>query len=71
MQHFLNHPLSERLHGYVKRPLRTESRGVDFTELPPALKAEALVLDGVVRSLDGKTPKRVIVVPRRIVNIVV
>jgi len=45
MQHFLNHPLSERLHGYVKRPLRTESRGVDFTELPPALKAEALAIE--------------------------
>jgi leucyl-tRNA synthetase len=35
-----------------------------------ALKAEALALDGVVRALDGKMPKRVIVVPRRIVNIV-
>jgi leucyl-tRNA synthetase len=35
-----------------------------------AVKASALALDGVVRALDGKTPKRVIVVPRRIVNIV-
>jgi leucyl-tRNA synthetase len=35
-----------------------------------ALKAEAMALEGVVRALDGKTPKRVIVVPRRIVNIV-
>jgi leucyl-tRNA synthetase len=30
----------------------------------------ALALDGVVRALDGRTPRRVIVVPRRIVNIV-
>jgi leucyl-tRNA synthetase len=35
-----------------------------------AVKASALALDGVVRALDGKAPKRVIVVPRRIVNIV-
>jgi leucyl-tRNA synthetase len=34
------------------------------------LRAAALALDGVVRVLDGKTPKRVIVVPGRIVNIV-
>jgi len=34
------------------------------------LKAEALALEGVVRALEGKAPKRVIVVPRRIVNIV-
>ncbi len=31
----------------------------------------ALALDGVTRALDGKAPKRVIVVPERIVNIVV
>ena len=30
----------------------------------------ALALEGVVRALDGKPPKRVIVVPERIVNIV-
>jgi leucyl-tRNA synthetase len=29
-----------------------------------------LALEGVVRALDGKPPKRVIVVPERIVNIV-
>jgi leucyl-tRNA synthetase len=34
------------------------------------LKSAALSLDGVQRALEGKTPKRVIVVPRRIVNIV-
>ena len=33
-------------------------------------KAHALALDGVARALDGKAPKRVIVVPERIVNIV-
>jgi leucyl-tRNA synthetase len=31
----------------------------------------ALALPEVVRGLDGKTPKRVIVVPNRIVNVVV
>jgi len=33
-------------------------------------KTAALALDGVARALDGKTPRRVIVVPGRIVNIV-
>jgi leucyl-tRNA synthetase len=33
-------------------------------------EAAALALDSVVRALDGKTPKKVIVVPGRIVNIV-
>ena len=31
----------------------------------------ALALPEIVRGLDGKTPKRVIVVPNRIVNVVV
>jgi len=35
-----------------------------------ALKAQALALDAVARALDGKPPKRVIVVPGRIVNVV-
>jgi leucyl-tRNA synthetase len=35
-----------------------------------AIKEMALALDGVVRSLEGKAPRRVIVVPGRIVNIV-
>jgi leucyl-tRNA synthetase len=30
-----------------------------------------LSLDGVVRALEGKKPKKVIVVPKRIVNVVV
>jgi leucyl-tRNA synthetase len=34
------------------------------------VKAAALGLDGVARALAGKTPRRVIVVPGRIVNIV-
>jgi leucyl-tRNA synthetase len=34
------------------------------------VKSDALALDGVLRALEGKAPKRVIVVPRRIVNIV-
>jgi leucyl-tRNA synthetase len=36
-----------------------------------AVRDAALALDGVARALDGKAPKRVIVVPERIVNIVV
>ena len=34
------------------------------------VEGAALVLDPVVRALDGKTPKKVIVVPQRIVNVV-
>ena len=36
-----------------------------------AIKQMALALEGVVRSLEGKAPRRVIVVPGRIVNVVV
>jgi leucyl-tRNA synthetase len=36
-----------------------------------AVKAAALADEGVLRSLEGKAPKRIIVVPKRIVNIVV
>jgi len=36
-----------------------------------AVKAAALKDEGVIRSLEGKAPKRIIVVPQRIVNIVV
>jgi leucyl-tRNA synthetase len=35
-----------------------------------SVETAALALEGVVRALDGKPPKRVIVVPERIVNIV-
>jgi leucyl-tRNA synthetase len=35
-----------------------------------AVREAAMRDEGVVRSLEGKAPKRVIVVPRRIVNIV-
>ena len=35
-----------------------------------SVETAALALDGVMRALEGKTPKRVIVVPERIVNIV-
>ncbi len=34
-------------------------------------EAQALALEGVIRALDGKAPKKVIVVPNRIVNVVV
>jgi leucyl-tRNA synthetase len=35
-----------------------------------AAESAALALDGVIRALDGKAPKKVIVVPNRIVNVV-
>jgi leucyl-tRNA synthetase len=35
-----------------------------------AVKASALALEGVTRALAGKTPRRIVVVPERIVNIV-
>jgi leucyl-tRNA synthetase len=34
------------------------------------IEAAVLTLDGVIRALDGKAPKKVIVVPQRIVNVV-
>jgi leucyl-tRNA synthetase len=40
-------------------------------DMPPkALEAAALALEPVVKALDGKAPKKVIVVPQRIVNVV-
>ena len=38
---------------------------------PATVEAAALANEGVIRALDGKPPKKVIVVPNRIVNIVV
>jgi leucyl-tRNA synthetase len=35
------------------------------------VEAEALKLDAVVRELDGRSPRKVIIVPQRIVNVVV
>jgi leucyl-tRNA synthetase len=35
-----------------------------------SVEVAAMALDGVIRALDGATPKKVIVVPGRIVNIV-
>ena len=37
----------------------------------PAIEAQALGEEAVQRALDGKTPKKVIIVPGRIVNVVV
>ncbi|MBS0240904.1 MAG: leucine--tRNA ligase, partial [Proteobacteria bacterium] len=50
-----------------RRDELTVSRTADKAEL----EAAALKLDSVVRALEGKTPKKVIVVPQRIVNVVV
>src|SRR5665213_1112225 len=48
------------------RATRQFAKGTDKA----TVEKEALALDGVIRALDGKAPKRVIVVPERIVNIV-
>ena len=37
----------------------------------PAIEAAVLALDAVQKALDGQRPKKVIVVPPRIVNVVV
>ena len=37
---------------------------------PPQIEAAVLALDAVKKALDGKRPKKVIVVPQRIVNVV-
>ena len=50
-----------------KRAELTVARDAD----QDSIKAAVMALEAVVRALDGKTPKKVIVVPQRIVNIVV
>jgi leucyl-tRNA synthetase len=50
-----------KLRGEIEIPRNADQKSVE---------AAALALDGVVRALDGKPPRRVIVVPERIVNIV-
>jgi leucyl-tRNA synthetase len=37
---------------------------------PKELEAAALALDAVIKALEGKSPKKIIVVPQRIVNVV-
>ena len=50
-----------------KRAELTIERGADAK----SVEAAALALDAVRRALDNKPPKKVIVVPRRIVNVVI
>jgi leucyl-tRNA synthetase len=50
-----------KLRGQIEIP-------VDADE--PSVREMALALDSVQRALDGKAPRRVIVVPGRIVNVV-
>ena len=47
---------------------RADNRPRDATS--PEIEAAVLALDAVQRALDGKRPKKVIVVPQRIVNVV-
>ncbi|MEM6621150.1 MAG: leucine--tRNA ligase [Pseudomonadota bacterium] len=44
---------------------------IDKSAAKDAIEAVALADSGVIKYLDGKTPKKVIVVPQRIVNVVV
>jgi leucyl-tRNA synthetase len=48
------------------RDTLTVAKGLDKA----ALEAAALASDKIIRSLDGVSPKKVIVVPDRLVNIV-
>jgi leucyl-tRNA synthetase len=50
-----------------KRAEVTVKRGATNAEI----EAAVLALDEVKKALDGKSPKKVIVVPQRIVNVVV
>ncbi len=43
---------------------------VSRTAAAPEIEAAVLALDAVQKALDGKSPKKVIVVPQRIVNVV-
>ncbi|MBA2126150.1 leucine--tRNA ligase [Hyphomicrobium methylovorum] len=49
---------------------RRDELVVSRTAKSEEVEAAALQLDSVVRALDGRTPKKVIVVPQRIVNVV-
>jgi len=40
------------------------------TAAKPEIEAAVLALDAVKRALEGKAPKKVIIVPQRIVNVV-
>jgi leucyl-tRNA synthetase len=44
---------------------------IDRNASPQEIEAAALNLEGVLRALDGKKPKKVIVIPQRIINVVV
>ncbi|MCB1512246.1 MAG: class I tRNA ligase family protein, partial [Hyphomicrobiaceae bacterium] len=50
---------------------RRDELTIDKSASPVEVEAAALQLEQVQRALDGKTPKKVIVVPQRIVNVVV
>ena len=60
----------------VTMAIQINGKRRDEISLPKALsnaevEAAVLKLEGVVKALEGKSPKKVIVVPGRIVNIVV
>ena len=53
---------------------RGSSLGPELRDLQnqrPIVETAVLALDAVKKALDGKNPKKVIVVPQRIVNVVV
>ncbi len=50
---------------------RRDELTIARTAGPAEIEAAALKLDAVIRALEGRTPKKVIVVPQRIVNVVV
>ena len=43
---------------------------MDRTDDNATVEAAVLALDAVQRALEGRTPKKIIVVPQRIVNVV-
>ena len=49
---------------------RRDELTIDRTASKDDVEAAALDLEAIKRALDGKTPRKVIVVPQRIVNIV-
>jgi leucyl-tRNA synthetase len=50
---------------------RRDELVISRTASESEIRAAALALDGVARALEGRQPKKVIVVPQRIVNVVV
>jgi len=44
---------------------------ISATASETEIEAAALALDGVIKALEGRAPRKIVIVPKRIVNVVV